>query len=470
MSCSGTPLEGIRMKGSSVPHKQTRVLVLMSIWHAPFETRFFNLVRLLREKGCVVDFCVATQKMNKSGELYIPAIPRERLELPHFREIAAVPVESLKDLRRRALNADIIVTGLGKGMDRVFSIFESISVPLVYINDIADGFMRGKPDVLALSSDFYREVFERYNIRFGELRIIGDLRYDGAADPLCEDEKQKFYAAYRLDPAKPFVVFATGATQRIQSWMADLYKGIVSRVEECGFGLVLRLHPNDIAGHKKEKTLGDVSSRVLYPHLPVLAQGDLMTAMKLCACMVSVESSTCLETSLFKKNAVVVNYHEWCLTDQERARDIFSRKRFNGFGIQKGIPDPRPGSGGIHRIYFMHDTEKDAPGIKFIGILRGCSWLGADCHLDELGTVLKDPRLFTVDEKLCREHSMFYWYKNDGKAAQRAADIIIELAARKGPFGLRMPYALRFFCSAVYLAGCAVLHKVERVRERLRRK
>src|SRR3989338_9393051 len=114
-----------------------KIMVLMPVWQVNFETRFFRLVKILRERGLEVNFCVCTQEMNKRKELHLPALPKERLSLPHFSNMEVTAVNSLEELFEYILAANLIIRGTGKGVEEISKLISlaGVSTPTIQIED-----------------------------------------------------------------------------------------------------------------------------------------------------------------------------------------------------------------------------------------------------------------------------------------------------------------------------------------------
>ncbi len=403
-----------------------RICVLMPTWECSFEDRLCGVVDILRQKGHEVQFCALMAGMKKRNEIHLPGFPEERLQLSVFQQRQLRPIRSLKELYHEVSRTHMVIVGSGKGLEKVMNVIVNLDVPFIQVNDIGHFFIPSYPaDAIALNGEVVKKniLLNAPTIPESKIKTIGDLRFDKIVNPITQEQKSRFYQTYGLNPNKNFVVFCSGAVQRIEPWVARLYQDIVACVRQSFFELVLRLHPNDYAGHKKETTLGDVSARVLYPDVSFLHPGDWLTAMQLCACMIVVESTCIFESSIFCKHAVAVNYQEWCLTDEGREKEIFPRRRFEGFGLKSLYRDPKTGrvlqSEFLRRDIGMYRTE----GIRWADY----TWLGADCHISELSDVLRSSDLMKVNADLQQRHIQQYWYKVDGKAAQRLADLVDDL-------------------------------------------
>lgn len=427
------------------------ILVLMPYWHVNFEKRLFKLVEILR-MNYKVYFCVLTSEMARRKEIYAPAVPKERLLLQHFLRIDAKPINSLKDLRRYLLKSNFVISGTTKGLQKVSDMLSMFRLPYILINDIGDStpFTYGQ-DILALPGEAFRKntVFNKSFLE-DQVFISGDIRFDSINDEILESEKEEFFNKYKLDKKRKFAVFCTGAFQRIygNEWLKELYKKIVSCIKKNNFDVLIRLHQNDYAGHKRPANVKTTSNLLLFPEIGALEPWDIRIAMRLCAFMVAVESSVVLEASVYRKNAVVVNLHEYSLLKDARERNIFPKRRFNGFGLRflyKG-KDNMP-----IQAEFL-DLESSPYRTKGLRITE-YDWIGADCNIEELDEVLKSPDLFQANQDLCDKHIEKYWHKIDGNASLRIAERVKELIADPMFKGrIFMPKGIRIFNSLVYTA------------------
>jgi len=409
-----------------VENKEIRILVIMMTWDSSFEERLFPLIDGLKEKGYDVTFCALMESMKQQNEIELPGLPEERAILDGFSKRGLKSVRSLSELRRYVLKANLVIGGVGKGLHKAVEVISAADVPYVVVNDLGHYLpVCYKHDLFFIGGELLKKNYITISgVAENKVVVAGDFRFDKVILPLSTEEKERFYKKYNLSSQKPFVVFCTGATQRIDPYTAKLYKGIVNSVMQNNFNIIIRPHPNEYAGHKKDVSyLKEVSYKALYPNAAVLSPGDWLSAMKLCACMISVESACCFEASVFNKHVVVVNFHEWFLKGEEsRQEGIFPKKRFDGFGL-KGCLDH-------NRAAEMHESgllRQMAGPYGRRGLLwPGYSWLGADCYLEELPKVLNSPDLKNVDQSLREKHIERFWFKLDGKATERIVDSITD--------------------------------------------
>ncbi|HLD83123.1 MAG TPA: hypothetical protein VI976_04160 [Candidatus Omnitrophota bacterium] len=412
-----------------------KILVLMPIWHVNFETRYFRLVKILRERGFSVDFCIFTQEMNKRREITFPGIPKERLSLPQFRSLDAKAINSFHELFLRLLKANIVVKGTGKGLIETGKVISLLNLPLMEIADIGDSYaFYHNADIFVISGEAFKENIVNINRDVPKERLViaGDMRFDSACEVVSESQKEDFYKRYKLDSSRKFVVFCSGAFQRMDEWSKEIHKRIVEILKDNGFQVIVRLHPSDYAGYKRPKGVEVSSNILLYPELPAVESYDIDTAMKLCAFMAVNYTTTIIEASIYRKNAIAINYHESCLTEEGRRMSVFPEKRFNGCGLKT----PFKGSNGeflqskyIRKDAGLYRTES----FRFVEF----SWVGADCHISELPEVLKSKQIFEVDDEACSRHIEKYWHKRDGLTSQRIA-LLIEQMAKDSKLQKRM--------------------------------
>jgi hypothetical protein len=401
-----------------------RILLLMPYWNPNFETRLFKLVEILRDKSYLVDFCIFTQEMNVNRELHAPGIPKQRLSLPHLAKLKPIPITSFNDLHKYVLKANFIIMGLTKDLKKLSDFISALKIPTIEINDNGEFVSYGfNPDVLVLTGEANKKnsVLNR-NLSEDKIFIAGDIRFDSVVEENSESEINSFYKKYKLDKERKFAIFCSGAFQRIDKWTKALYKKIVDDLEKSSFQVVIRLHPSDYAGHKRPTGINVTSNLLLYPEVPTLEPWDITMAMKLCSFIVTVDSSVCVEASIYHKNAIVVNLHESALTDDGRKRDIFPKKRYNGCGWKTLFKDEN--NLRLQSEYLSKDrSQYMTRGVKELEF----DWIGADCHINELPEVLKSPEILKVDEEACQRHIEKYWYKIDGKASLRIAQLTEEM-------------------------------------------
>ncbi|MBI2094281.1 MAG: hypothetical protein HYT88_06145 [Candidatus Omnitrophica bacterium] len=407
--------------------KPLRIVILMPLWHPGFERRFCRLVTTLRSRNYDVTFCVLTSSMRVKSEVSLPAIPEGELRKEPFLSLGAVPIGSLRDWYRRLLNADLVIRGAGKGIEGVNQLILQTRRPVIECQDVGDQIAFTYPaDEIAVPGRFFQDllVLERH-AEPSRLVITGDIRFDALSEPETMQRAATFFERYSLSSDRPVVVFCTGASQRQDPWTQALYRRIIQVLEDSGrYQPVIRLHPNDFAAHKRHHHYAahaGASNTVLYPHVPCIEQRDVLAAMKRCAFYICVESSTCIESSLYGKNCLVVNLHEWCLSDVHRNQTShFPNPRFNGVGLKNIRFDAR--------IQDMQHQGILRPGASVYRTHNGrChefGWIGGDCSIDELPGLLKTVDFESVDSQACSWHLEHYWHRNDGKAHERLADLV----------------------------------------------
>lgn len=406
-----------------------RLLVLMPIWHAGFEGRWCRLVQTLHRRNYAVTFGVLTDAMNARRELGLPGLPEAELLRAPLAGAGATPIRSLREAYRQLLKADVVIGGMGKGMDLVSGLVRRSGRPFIQCNDVGDQMMYAQgADLFAVPGAFFKAILVRTRgVPAERVVVTGDLRFDAFHDAGDDPGEgwRSFCERYALDAAKRLVIFCSGAAQRQDPWTQGVYQRIVALLRASGrYQPMIRLHPNDLAGRKRHYWFGRTpgpSARALYPEVPCVHRADLLSAMRWCAFFVAVESSTCLESSVYGKNCAVVNLHEWCLNDAYRASGgYFPRRRFGGFGLQRIVWDEQirslQAAGILRSGASIYRTEG--------GDLTEFAWVGADCHLDEFEAVLASSHPEMVDDAAQAWHARHYWNGNDGRAHERLADLV----------------------------------------------
>ncbi|MDD5594680.1 MAG: hypothetical protein PHY94_00345 [Candidatus Omnitrophica bacterium] len=383
----------------------------------------FKLVRLLREKYATVDFCVLSDNVRRRKEMLIAGVPKERLSLPHFSDINALPVNSLKELIWYIFKADLVIMSSIKGLEKIHNLFKIFNSFTIQLNDTPEFFSyHFGPDIFVLPSEAYkRNTLSNQKFPEEKIYITGDIRFDSVLEEVPEPKRNYFYKEYNLDRGRPFVIFCPGAVQRIDDWAKELYLKILGHIKDSEYQVIIRMHPEEWTGHKRPRGMHVMSNKLLYPEIPVIKPWDVDTAMKLCSFIVSVDSSVILEASNYRKNSVAVNFHEASLTDEGRKKEIFPTKRYDGCGLKGLIRDANNQviQSKYLRNFCSHYSTVGWRVIEF-------EWLGADCHISELPLVLRSKEILQINEAAFNKHIEKFWYKRDGNASQRICELVKE--------------------------------------------
>lgn len=430
--------------------KKYTILVLMPYWFVNYESRFFKLVEILRKKHRVI-FCVLTPEMNKNKEVYAPTVPVFRLRMPHFGKLKPVPIRSLPELYLNLLKANIVISGTTKGLTKVDRLIEISKIPYILVNDICDcaSIYTYKQDILALPGEAMRSnaVFNNPSLD-KQIVITGDLRFDEAFAKSGSDEEKQFLHKYGIKQDRPFAIFCTGSFQRIyyDPWLQELYKKIVSCLKKNDIQILLRVHHNDYAGHKRPKSIDKNSKELLFPEINAIDPEDVSIGMKLCGFVVSVDSSTPLDASVYKKYAVVVNFHEYSLKDRHKETNLFPKKRFSGFKIcslykeKNGLPLSS-------ELLNLNSSYYRTDGFR----IKEYEWVGADCNIDEFDEVLNHPDLLKPDPALFDAHISKFWHKNDGQASLRVAELAdLVITDKRYKNRLELSFLHKIYYAAAY--------------------
>ena len=395
----------------------------MPAWHPGFGYRYNGVIAELKSRGFDVTFAIVTDEFHGAGRRGAPAVPQALVATPEFRDLDARPVRTMWTLGRLLEQHDIVLSGTGKGLEGIFSAVVSVGKPFMQWNDVGDFHMfRYGADRYVVAGRWFREMaLQDRSARSDEFVVTGDPRFDSFPPTRDTAAVAALTAKYRLDPSRPVAVFCSGAIQRQDVWTAALYDRILTHVRNSGrFQPLIRVHPNEFAGHKANHRKGGVAWKGA---IPVIEPGDVLAAMDLCQLMVCVETGTCLESSIYGKNCLVVGLHEWCLNDAFRAsREYFPAPRFRGMGLTRVVVDDhvrRLQRNGILREASVYRTQSFE--------VLDYSWIGGDCHVDELPDVLASPDLTRVDEAARREHVEKYWFRDDRQASSRIAAAVASI-------------------------------------------
>lgn len=402
--------------------RRLRVLVLMPVWHPGFAYRYHGVIRELRSRGFEVTFGVVTPGEFRARQgRGVPVVPQALLDSPEFRDVEGQPVNTMPSLWRLLGRNDIVLAGTGKGFGRVFAAVAASGKPFLQWNDIGDFHMYRYPaDRYIVAGSWFRAMALQDGDAAPEAFLVtGDPRFDGFPPPLDDIATAGFMARYGLDASRPVAVFCSGSLQRQDAWTSTTYGEILKHLEESGrYQPIIRIHPNEYAGHKAHHRKDHVDWK---RNVPVVELEDLLAAMALCQLIVCVETGTCIESSMYAKNCLVVNLHEWCLNDVYRtSRDHFPTRRFRGMGLTRVAFDDRirqlQRNGILRGGASIYRTESFA--------VPDYAWLGGDCHVDELPDVLASADLISVDERARRAHVAEYWHRDDHQAASRIAAVV----------------------------------------------
>jgi hypothetical protein len=390
----------------------------MPVWHPGFTYRYYGVIQELKRRGLDVTFGVVTDEFHGATRRGAPAVPRALLATPEFRDVDARPVRSMWTLGSLLEQHDIVLSGTGKGLDDVFALVVSAGKPFVQWNDVGDFHMfRYAADRYIVAGAWFRDMaLQDRDVRPEEFVVTGDPRFDAFPPRTDAATTAGLMAKYRLAPSLPVAVFCSGAIQRQDAWTAGLYDSILTRLRNSGrFQPVIRVHPNEFAGHKANRGTATIAWK---RDIPVIDRADVLAAMQLCQLIVCVETGTCIESSIYGKNCLVVGLHEWCLNDRFRtSREYFPTKRFRGTGLTRLVIDDR-----IRQLQQRGILQDGASVYRTQSFeVPRFSWIGGDCHVDELPDVLASPDLTRVDEAARREHVAEYWFREDRQASARIA-------------------------------------------------
>lgn len=403
-----------------------KVLVYMPKWHQGFETRMFSLVRTLRSRGYFVDFRVATRQLELEGRAYLPCLPQQLLARKDFQEVQAKPVRSLKEFYNSAMAADVILTGNAlKGWQDVENVILDVGKPFILCDDIGDILLSSyKADLVAVPGMVHYSFLSNNDLIPPERIIItGSLHLNEARSPKNNPPWKMFCERYGLDPSKKLAIVCTSASQTMDPWVKRLQEYIVRCVEESrNYQPILRLHPNDTAGHKRQWRWDDISkdsAEQLYPDVPKIEPESRIAAMNHSRLQLAITSMTAMESSIFNQNCLLVDDLEWFLNASFRGKGLFPPTRHQCFGVSRWDRTPTIESmllDGRMRRYGLFSGLHASP-FPF-------SWVGSACSSEELPALLDSEDIDNLDEGARKCHSSQYWFKIDGKAHERVADLI----------------------------------------------
>ncbi|MCI0440236.1 MAG: hypothetical protein L0177_14065 [Chloroflexi bacterium] len=403
-----------------------KILVYMPKWQHGFETRLFGVARALRSRGYVVDFRMAAPGLLREGHAFMPCVPDELFQRTDFQEVEARPISSLGAFYRAALAADIIMTGNSlKGMKHIESIIRQMGKPYIICDDTGDIILSSYcADIVAVPGEVHREFLSANGLVPAERIVVtGPLHLNVARSPEHNPSWDSFCEKYGLDRGKKIALICTSAAQGQSDWTKQYQQRIVGCVEQSSqFQPLLRVHPNDTAGHKRQFAWSDTSkdsAEQLYPHVPKIVPDDRVAAMNLSNLLITIQSMTVMETSLFNMNGLMTGNLEQWLYPQYLEREPLPSKRHKQFGLAK-----------LERTSLI-DRLLEERKLRLYGLFWGrfahefpLTWIGSVCSGDELPELLDSEEILSVDEKERERHLAYYWHSDDGLAHERVADAV----------------------------------------------
>ena len=403
-----------------------KVLVYMPKWHYGFDTRMFGVVRTIRQRGYDVDFRVATPGLIAAGDASLPCVPTERLMKDEFQAHGARAVDSTKEFYRACLSADIILAGnVLKGQSHIHEIIYRSGKPYILCDDTHDMILGTYGADLAAIPGEIDKTFLVANelMEPSRIAVTGSLHMDETRSEVNNPSWPSFCERYGLDPNKRLAVVSTSASQTQDEWVKKNQQYIVRCLQQSKqFQPILRLHPNDSAGHKRHWTYEDTSkdsAEQLYPDVPKLIPEDRIAAMNLSSVMFSILSMAAFESSIFHINCVIVDHQEKMLHAQYRGQGLFPSKIHMNYGLSEVENTPY-----VQKLF-------DEGRLRLTGIFTGkfqhrfpFRWIGSACTTEELPELIEGREILEVDEEDTRQHLSDFWYKDDGQAHVRVADLV----------------------------------------------
>ncbi len=408
------------------------VLVFTPHSHPSHFDRDIPIVRALREQGYRADYAIPVEDFSERSHAQTN-FPAAVLASEPFVSISAIPIHSHEEFERMLRGYSALIIGHTKESRFVQTAKRLGKYVIEHMDRGGLDLLNNRPDFFAVPGDWYKTVGARWHGLPPERVVVtGCVQYDRVqGEELKKTDRTVFCERYDLDPAKKIAVWLPEGPGTHNAWYKTLYQEICQTVLASGrYNLIIKGHPWDYSGYRREQTYGDTSRpswEQLTPGVPVCRQEDAYLCFRHCDLGLTVTSAVYLDFALFRKPILFVDFQEAMLSEVVAAQARLPKKRFTGVGLRRLrlLPETleiiRKIPNGQRTIYADPDLAGGA-GLPFVG---------GECSREELPEILEsdltieDPAAY---DAIIRE----FCFQNDGRAAERIAQLVDQLPAKPG--------------------------------------
>ncbi len=411
------------------------VLILTVHAHPSHYERDIPLAYELRKRGYKTTYAVPGPEFVRR-QFPSTNFPADVLARKPFQDVGVVVLKSYTQFRNLLKEHDVLVQQITR--ERAF---EQIATDLgkyriIHQNTGGADLQNEDPDLVAVAGLWHKKrLLKSGGVSEDRIIVTGSVQYDRALAPeVLASTREAFCAKYKLDPAKPIVVWLPESPATHSDWYKDRYKQICRMVLDSGkFNLIIKGHPSDYAGHKRGETYIDTSRpswEQLTPQIPVCEDSDGYICFKHCDLGITVTSTVFMDFAIFKKPMIYVDFQEGSLPLGKEGLAKLPPKRFDGFGYRRLYLRPevmeimQQSATARAECYMVVSGENPEAFMHFVG---------AECSLAELPEVLRSGEYRIQDPQVYDEVVRMFCHANDGKSAQRIADLVDRLKKEAKP-------------------------------------
>ncbi len=388
------------------------------------ENRFRELAikHALENRGVEVRFAVSGRQINRNG------YDREDVADAVFRREKTLFLENEWEFRTHMRGCDAVLFGTWKSYQPLVEMARSEGRPTLNYNENGGGdhWPSGVDHCLLRSPwsrrlMYYHQEMMKYErlLTPEQITITGSVMHERVIGEAAALGKEPFCRYYGLDPSRPIAVLfpkGVGAQSKktplwfpgwsekqvdgYNQWFLDKYGEICERVREAGWQLLLKMHPTAYTSYWC-KSDEEYAYWQRYPWIKVLEPQHTYDMFRHMDVGLSVTSHAAMDLGYFGKPCLFID------------SDLIEPPKLPMFHIRHLCEIPLGPSSHWH-------TTPDTGNPWF------SSWLGGFCRASELPERLNDPAFLQVSEKDWQTFVGEFWYRNDGRSAERIADFVVD--------------------------------------------
>lgn len=431
-----------------------RILVVSCTSNPGHEMRNARLCAELRRRGYDARHTGPNRRFNTAFYVW-PTFEDDYVLEPLAREAKTTLFSDLDELHRSIAWADVVLFGTAKGFTDSGLLARSLGKLVVQHRDSSglDPHLSA-PEVLAVPGPWEVQAVVNKGIPLTIPPIAtGCVQYDDAAPDCRRLSKEQFFEKYRLDPDKKLATYLTQSPghHNPRNLANDLR--IIDTILAAGtHNLVLKLHPSDYFGSKRNRWHGDATAPIwegLGRSLRVVEARDKYDCFASSDVIVSRGSTTLLETPLLHKPILFVDCAELVYSneyDTSLLKKWFPEQRFSSPGLKPfsvyGCLDQR-----LEEIPLAEIRD------KLIGLRewdrsnwggQSLEYIGSECTVEELREVLESEAYVFDETAVYKDYVAKHAMANDGLAYKRLSDAmegvlaVPELAKTRSRFRMQV--------------------------------
>ena len=410
------------------------IFVFSAVYHPGWEKVDLNLIKELKRRGHSVIHAVLGEEYLEYLPFGSPVFPKRYKNDNDFLELNTKWVKSNFEIFNLIDQVDMLVIGNSKGVNE-FMKYAKLTNKLLVLHSYTFGpeFRKSGADAFCISGKFYKTFCIRQGHKPETIHITGSVHTDLAFDVLKDDDRNKFCQDYNLDPSKKIAIWYPSSPAIHSLYYQNLYQKICNTIlENPKFNLLIKGHPwdyvcLDMISRKTIRSYGQenggkASWELLMPGAIVCKPEDHYRAIKFCDVGVSINSSVYTHFPLFRKPFILVNRVESLLPQELFGKVSFSSDIMTKAGLLH-LNDIK------YEKYFKELVKQN---IVYIEMNTGSfdigenafEMVGIECKIEMLEEVLEKEQYMINDDRLYSECIDKSFFKFDGKACERIADVI----------------------------------------------